>query len=298
MTIQTRPIKQITAAGAVVLRDGQAGDPDVLLVHRPRYNDWSLPKGKINTDEYLAGCAVRETLEETAVAIKLGIPVDRIRYQVGGGTKTVSYWRARMTDAGEHVPNAEIDDIMWLPASEAVHKLTYDDERPLIDQGVGLPDSTPLLIVRHTKAMLRANWSGRDQSRPLDERGRRQSRLLIPLLEAFGVSRLASSTSTRCMKTLAPYAKAHRLEVDGWTTLSEEQAERNPKAVTTLMQRLIKQTIDSGAPLAVCGHRPVLPVMLNALGIPDRPMQPGAVIVAHLGRKGETLAVEHHRPRI
>ncbi len=298
MTVPNRTEKQITAAGAVVLRDGDTDEPDVLLVHRPRYNDWSLPKGKLNPDEYLAGCAVRETREETAVSIRLGIPVDRISYPVGGGTKTVSYWRARMVGEAPHNPNSEIDDIAWLPASEAVRKVTYADEGPLIMQGVGLPETTPLVIVRHGKAMLRTNWSGRDQARPLDERGRRQSRLLVPLLEAFGVTRLASSTSTRCMKTLTPFAKTHRIEVEGWTTLSEEQAERNLKAVDTLMRRLVKQTIESGAPLAVCGHRPVLPAMLRALGIPERSLLPGAAIVAHLGRKGETLAVEHHRPRV
>lgn len=298
MATQRIPVKQITAAGAVVLRDGATSEPEVLLVHRPRYDDWSLPKGKIDPDEYLAGCAVRETREETAVSIRLGIPVNRITYPVGGGTKTVSYWRARVTSEGRHKPNSEIDQIAWLPASEAVTKVSYDDERPLIGQALELPDSVPLLIVRHGKAMLRSNWSGRDQARTLDERGRRQSQLLIPLLESYGVSRLASSTSVRCMKTLAPFAKAQRLEVEGWTTLSEEQAGHNPKAVDTLMRRLIKQALEAGTPMAICGHRPVLPLMLGAVGVPDRALQPGAAVVAHLNRKGETLAVEWHRPRV
>lgn len=293
-----KPLKEINAAGTVVLRNGQSSEAEVLLVHRPRYDDWSLPKGKIDPDEYLAGCAVRETLEETAVRVRLGIPVDRIQYHVGGGRKTVSYWRAKVVSEGEHRPNSEIDAILWLPAKDAIRKVSYEDERDLIGQGVALPDAVPLVIVRHGKAMLRTNWSGRDQARPLDERGRRQSQLLVPLLEAFGVDRLASSTSTRCMKTLQPYAKAHRLEVEGWTTLSEEQAEGNTGAVATLMKRLIRQTVDTKAPLAICGHRPVLPTMLAALGVPDRPMQPGAAMVAHLGSKGETLAVEWHRPRV
>lgn len=290
--------KRITAAGTVVLREVAGEEPEVLLVHRPRYDDWSLPKGKINPDEYLAGCAVRETLEETSVAVRLGMPLDRLSYQVGGGTKTVSYWRARVICEDRHQPNTESDGILWLPASRADRKLTYADERPLIRQALDLADSVPFVILRHGKAMPRANWNGRDQARPLDERGRRQSRLLVPMLDAFGVTRLASSTSVRCLKTLQPHAKAHRLEVEGWTTLSEEQSDKNPKSVATLMKRLARQAVESAEPMAVCGHRPVLPLMLAAIGVPARALQPGAAVVAHLSPQAEVLAVEFHKPRV
>lgn len=291
--------KKITAAGTVVLRAVPDREPDVLLVHRPRYDDWSLPKGKIDPDEYLAGCAVRETLEEASIDVRLGLPLDRLSYPVGGGTKTVSYWRARAVDEGAHRPNSEVDEVLWLPASHAVRKVTYADERPLITQAIGLPeDSIPLVILRHGKAMLRANWTGRDQARTLDERGRRQSRLLVPLLEAFGVSRLTSSNAVRCVKTLQPFARTHRLDVEGWSTLTEEAAEKNPKAVTTLMKRLVRQAAESAEPLAICGHRPVLPLMLAAIGVPDHTLKPGAALVAHLSPSAEVLAVEIHKPRI
>jgi 8-oxo-dGTP diphosphatase len=289
--------KRITAAGTIALRPGE-GEPEVLLVHRPRYNDWSLPKGKINADEYLPACATRETAEETAVAVRLGIPVDRISYLVGGGTKTVFYWRARVVEEAPRRPDDEVDDSAWLPVSLAMEMVTYADERPLLRQAVALPDSTPLVIVRHAKAMLRANWTKRDQARPLNERGRRQSRLLVPLLEAYGVQRLASSTSVRCVKTLQPHARAHRLEVEPWTTLSEEQAAEDPKAVATLIKRLARQTAEANRPMAICGHRPVLPLMLEALGIPARALQPGAALIAHLGPDASVRAVEVHKPRI
>ena len=291
--------KIIAAAGTVVLRPVADGEPEVLLVHRPRYNDWSLPKGKISADEYLAGCAVRETREEAAVEVRLGLPLSRISYPINGGTKTVSYWRARPMGEDSHKPDDEVDEVLWLPASEALEHVTYDDERPLILQALEQPEeSTPLIIVRHGKAMLRGNWTGRDRARTLNERGRRQSRLLVPLLEAFGVGRVASSTAVRCMKTLQPYAKAHRLEVEGWSTLTEEEGEKNPKAVATLMRRLARQAAESGVPLAICGHRPVLPLMLEALGVPARALQPGAAIIVHLARSGDVLAVEVHKPRI
>jgi 8-oxo-(d)GTP phosphatase len=291
--------KKVTAAGTVVLRPVADGEPEVLLVHRPRYNDWSLPKGKIDPDEYLAGCAVRETLEETAVDVRLGMPLDRITYAVNGGTKTVSYWMARALGEGLHKPDEEVDEVLWLPATEAMEQVTYDDERPLITQAIELPgNTTPLVIIRHGKAMLRANWTGRDRARTLNERGRRQSRLLVPLLEAYGVGRLASSTAVRCTKTLQPYAKAHRLEVEGWSTLTEEEGEKSPKAVATLTRRLAHEAVESGIPLAICGHRPVLPLMLEALGIPARSLQPGAAIVAHLDPSATVRAVEIHKPRI
>ncbi len=291
--------KRITAAGTVVLRPGKGAEPEVLLVHRPRYNDWSLPKGKIRADESLPGCASRETTEETAVDVRLGIPIARIHYPVGGGAKTVYYWQARALNGKRYKPTDEVDTVAWWPVSKALDELmTYADERPLVRQALALPDTTPLIIVRHGKAMLRANWSGRDQARPLDERGRRQSKLLVPLLEAYGVQRLASSTSVRCLKTLQPHARAHRLEVEGWTTLSEEQAAQDGKAVTTLMTRLAKQTVESGVPMAVCGHRPVLPLMLEAVGVPSRALQPGTALVAHLGADAEVVAVEVHKPRI
>ncbi len=291
--------KKVAAAGTVVLRPVTDGEPEVLLVHRPRYNDWSLPKGKIDADEYLAGCAVRETFEETAVGVRLGMPLDQITYPVNGGTKTVSYWLAHAVSEGIHKPDEEVDEVLWLPASEAMEQVTYDDERPLITQALELPGkTTPLVIVRHAKAMLRVNWTGRDRARTLNERGRRQSRLLVPLLEAFGVGRLASSTAVRCTKTLQPYAKAHRLEVEGWSTLTEEEGEKSPKAVLTLTKRLAHEAVESGIPLAICGHRPVLPLMLEALGIPARSLQPGAVIVAHLDPSATVLAVEIHKPRI
>jgi 8-oxo-dGTP diphosphatase len=291
--------KQVTAAGTVVLRPGADGEPEVLLVHRPRYSDWSLPKGKLHADESLPGCAARETEEESAVSVRLGIPVGHIRYPVGNGHKTVHYWHAQAVNGGKHKPNAEVDQVAWVPVSKALTEvLTYADERPLVHQALAQPDSTPLVIVRHGKAMLRSNWTGRDQARPLDERGRRQSKALVPLLEAYGVQQLVSSTSLRCAKTLQPYAKVQRLDVQGWALLSEEQGTKDPKGVAALMVRLARQAVESGVPMAVCGHRPVLPAMLEAIGIPSRPLQPGAAVVAHLGADAEVLAVEVHKPRI
>lgn len=290
--------RRVTAAGTVVVRTSPKGKRQVLLVHRPSYDDWSLPKGKINPDEYLAGCAVRETLEESGVLARLGVPVDRLSYPVSAGIKTVSYWRAEVVKTRRHKPNSEVDAVKWLAVEDALAKVSYPDEVPLIQQAVALPETTPVIVLRHAKAMLRKFWTGRDQARPLDARGRRQSDLLVPLLQAYGVERVASSTSVRCRQTVKPFAKAAHLEIEGWTTLSEEQGKDHPKVVSTLVRRLARDAVESRTPTVICGHRPVLPVMLEALGVPARPLQPGAALVAHVHADGHTVAIEFHKPRI
>lgn len=291
------PLRRVTAAGTVLVRTTKKGQQQVLLVHRPGYDDWSLPKGKITADEYLPGCAVRETLEETGVTARLGVPVDRMRYPISAGTKTVNYWRAQVISRERLKPNSEVDQAKWMSVKKAIGLVSYAAEVPLIEQAVSLPPTVPILVVRHAKAMLRKFWSGRDQARPLDSRGRRQSELVVPLLQAYGVQRAVSSTSTRCMQTLRPFAKTAKLDIEGWTTLSEEQAKDSPKAVATLMRRLVAEAVAADTPMVICGHRPVLPAMLTALGVAPRSLQPGAALIAHLDAAGHTVAVEFHKPR-
>ncbi len=297
--MSTRPsVKTVRGAGTVTLRPRPGKEPQVLVVHRPSYDDWTLPKGKLDADEYLPAAAARETWEETGVSVRLGVPIETMTYPVGGGLKTVHYWMGHVTAATRRKPDREVDKVVWLSPRNAINRLTYTDERALLLHGLALPVTTPLVIVRHAKAMERKNWTGRDQARPINARGRRQAAALVPLLDAYGVGRLASSSSTRCVQTLQPHAKEHRLEVEGWSTLSEEQAAEHPKAVRQLMKRLAKETALGGVPTAVCGHRPVLPAMLEALGITPRPLQTAAVVVAHLTPDGQTVAVEWHKPRL
>lgn len=283
--------KAVTAAGVVLL----GGDPEhVLLIRDPdRPDSWSLPTVPVGPGEYLPGCAVRAIPAEAKVRVRLGPPMGRA--DEDGDGRPVAWWRAH-TSGALPLPHGD-GGLAWVPAVDAVDGVPAGQQN-VVRQGLDQPGTLPLLIVRHTKAMSRSNWSGRDQARPLDARGRRQAGALVPLLDAYGVARLASSTSTRCVKTLLPYAKAAQLEIEGWSTLSEEQAEGNLKAVDKLMKRLIRQAVESGLPLAICGHRPVLPTMLAALGVTNMALKPGACVVAHLTPAGSPLAVEHHPPRI
>ena len=167
----------------------------------------------------------------------------------------------------------------------------------MLAEALELGPTTPFLIVRHAKAMDRKNWSGRDQARPITARGRKQAKALIPLLESFDVQQVYSSTSTRCVQTLQPYARRRDLDVKGWSLLSEEVGEPILHDVGKLVRRLAKEAAANGTPTAVCGHRPVLPTMVEALGIKHRMMQTGATVIAHLDPRGDAVAVEFHRPR-
>ena len=99
------------------------------------------------------------------------------------------------------------------------------------------------------------------------------------------------------MQTLMPYARRHDLDIHGWAQLSEEVGEEDLDGVEVLMTRLAIAAATGGAPTAVCGHRPVLPTMIEAVGVVPRPMQTAATIVTHLDEAGTSLAWEFHRPR-
>lgn len=282
----------IRAAGAVVLR-GDGDDTEVLMIHRPAYDDWSLPKGKGITDELAPQTAVREVFEETGVACRLGLRLPPIRYKLTKGLKAVQYWRAEVVTEQEFEPNREVDKIRWAPIDKAMRTLTYADERRLLSTALLKPRTTPLLLVRHGKAMLRKDWSGPDQERRLTGRGRRQAKELAQVLGAFGVESLVSSSSTRCMETLRPYAKQRGLEIVMEDVLTEEEGTVKPREVRRYVANLF-QSIEE--PTALCGHRPVLPSMFKGLGLEPKPMVVGEVIVVHRDDEGERVAVEVHKP--
>ena len=108
-----------------------------------------------------------------------------------------------MLSVGPAPPDDEVDVVAWLPIRAALARLTYAQDHFLVEQYLDQPATTPLIIVRHAKAMDRKDWSRKDSARPINARGRRQARLLVPMLAAYGVGRLVSSTSTRCLSTLA-----------------------------------------------------------------------------------------------
>jgi 8-oxo-dGTP diphosphatase len=291
---QTKPI---LAGGAVVSRVDPVRGIEVLIIHRMRYNDWTLPKGKLDAGESLPACAVREVLEETGVTIRLGVPLDTVRYDTAKGAKQVEYWGGTVLETVPRPPDDEVDVVSWLPVRAAVDRLTHAPDHFLVQQHLEQPPTTPLIILRHAKAMDRKDWSKKDTARPVNARGRRQSRLLVPMLGAYGIMNLVSSTSARCIGTLEPYARARQLTMAKFSQLTEEVGGDDPRAVAKLILKLRTQILATAEPTAICVHRPVLPHILDALDMAPTTLVTGELLVAHLTSDGEVHAVERHRPQ-
>jgi 8-oxo-dGTP diphosphatase len=122
----------IEAAGGVVWRSSSKGTAKVLLVHRPRYDDWTLPKGKLEPGESAKDCARREVLEETGFECKLGDELAQTTYDDRKGRpKRVRYWAMQVV-RGSFEPNHEVDDIGWFTLDQAVEQLTYKRDAKLL----------------------------------------------------------------------------------------------------------------------------------------------------------------------
>ena len=279
--------REVHAAGAVVSRPGR----EVLLVHRPAYDDWSFPKGKLDRGEQAAVAAVREVGEETGLRVRLGPPLAQQRYPVSAGTKTVHYWTARVVgddDVSAYVANHEIDEVAWVTRDEAVRRLTYDRDRDTLLESEPLrKNSHALVVLRHAAARSRKAWRGDDRLRPLVVPGLRQSEALVPLLAAYDVSRVVTSSSTRCVQTVAPYAAASGWPPEAYDDLSEEDA-----TAEALVEH-VDDLLHAREAAVLCTHRPVLPGVFDAIGVPARELDPAAMVVVH-HRKGRVLATEAH----
>lgn len=296
-----RPL--ITAAGTVPwrLREGAL---EVALVHRPKYDDWSWAKGKLDDGELPCVAAVRETQEETGLAVRLGVPLPLASYPVLDGegapaTKKVHYWAAEVV-GGSGALEHEIDEVAWLEVKAAHDRLDYTrDQQQLLalvravrEHALG---TWPLVLVRHARARARSRWKGDDRLRPLDAAGRRQAQAIGPVLAAFGVTRLLSSSSVRCADTLAPYAAASGHQLVTRDSLSEEGYAAEPGKAPKHLGRLIERA----EPAAMCTHGPVLPSLIRALRERVAPDHSGAErLVEALGaaadsnlNKGELLVV-------
>jgi 8-oxo-dGTP diphosphatase len=292
-----RKVKPILAAGAVVTRTHPSRGTEVVLVHRKRYDDWTLPKGKLEAGESLPACAVREVFEETGVTTRLGAPLDQMTYDTGKGFKRVDWWSGSVVKVVKRAPDAEVDVVSWLPLRAALSRLTFEHDQFLVQQRMEQPVTTPLIIVRHGKAMDRKDWSKKDAARPINSLGRRQAKLLVPILGAYGVGKLVSSTSTRCLSTLHPYAETTKLKVTSYSELSEEDGADDPRGVAKVVRRVRATALRTGRPTAICVHRPVLPHVLDALEMAPATLATGELLVAHLTAEGDVHAVERHRPQ-
>ena len=276
----------VRAAGAVVLRKGR-----VLLVHRPAYDDWSFPKGKLDRGETTVAAAIREVQEETGLRVRLGVPLSRQSYPTAARTKVVDYWVGRVVgdhDVSGYLVNSEIDEVAWVKVEKAVDLLTYKRDRRTLAEALHTGKATRALVVlRHGQARARKSWRRDDRLRPLMVAGKTQARRAVPLLEAFAVSRLATSSSLRCVDTVRPYA-----EHSGWPLATTDGLSEEDATDASVLE-LVDELVASGEDAVLCTHRPVLPSVYDALGIAREHHATGEMVVIH-HRKGRVRAIERH----
>ncbi|KGM11799.1 NUDIX hydrolase [Cellulomonas bogoriensis] len=314
----------VHAAGALVWRETDHR-LEVLLVHRPRYRDWSWPKGKVDPGESLPAAAVREVAEETGVTIVLGIPLPGLHYRLNDGKpKHVHYWAARPADEDgdaralsvrppvEPASTDEVDEAVWVGVDAARDLLTRKADRTPLAALLqawekGRLHTRTTTIVRHGRARRRSAWRRGEQSRPLTPKGAAQSVALVPVLSAFGVREVVTSPWRRCLSTVEPYASKAGIRLAADKALTEAAHHEDPDQASEVLDELIARPRD----VALCTHRPLLGAIIDTIGeatrrwtvgtLPTRDpyLRTGEVLVSHIvgrGHRARIVAVERHRP--
>ncbi len=300
--------RAVLAAGAVLWRPAGAGG-QIALVHRPKYDDWSFPKGKLDPGEHVLLAAVREVAEETGLRVTLGRRLPPVRYAACGVRKRVDYWAATVTDvAAQSVPFAasrEIDAMAWLAASRAAARLSYERDAQLLAAFRAGPARTvPLILLRHASAGRKAEWGKDDRSRPLDVRGRKDAATLAELLSCFGgkAAKVVSSPAERCLATVRPYAARAGAEIATEPALEVRKgsAADAAEAGDREAAKTVAELTAANRPVVICAHRENLPLLLEAacaeLGAEHKPVKPlrkGEFLVLHRAN-GKLAALERY----
>lgn len=296
----------VNAAGAIIWRI-TAGELEVLMIHRDRYDDWSWPKGKIDAGETMPECAVREVFEEVGLDIELGIPLPAMTYMVGAGPKVVYYWAAKAPTTKAVPDGKETDAVRWCTPGMASKWLTNPGDLAPLEALVtahrnGKLDTVPFIVARHAKAKPRSNWTREEGRRPLAATGQRQALAMARLLAAWRPTRVASSPWTRCVQSITPYVKAQNFTLKFIGAITEHEATRHPRKARKAIAKLLAKRRSQ----AVCTHRPVLPLVFaeltehmsgplaGFLPATDPYLRPGALLVAQqpVSGKGKLVSVE------
>ncbi|MCP2637572.1 NUDIX hydrolase [Microbacterium sp. HD4P20] len=307
----------VYAAGGVVWRivDGKLR---VLLIHRTKYRDVTLPKGKVDPGEMLAETAAREIHEETGIRVALGVPVGVSRYRLPSKrTKIVHYWAAEATDAAirasAFVPNKEIAALEWVSTKKALARLSYPVDVEILEYFAGLVEqgvlgTFPLIVLRHGKALGREEWDGEDAERPLASRGKKQSQAIVGPLLAFGARKLISSPAVRCVATLEPLSAILGRKIHTTKRISQDAWEDGASDARTV----VGERVRARKPAVLCSHGPVLPELLTEIALATGTLRgsylgsasaldPAAFSVVHLSANNPgsgIVAIETHLPKV
>lgn len=253
------------AAGAVLWR-GDPHSPEVALIHRPHYNDWSLPKGKVDPGESLPATAAREIFEETGYTVRLGKLIGKVTYPVQGRTKVVYYWMARVL-AGDFAKNGETDELRWVDIDKAPEILSYAVDTEVLAKAkkrLLLSPTTRVLYVRHAHAHDRKKWEGDDDLRPLDKKGRRQAEMLVPLLAPFHPTAIYSAKPQRCQQTAAPLADELGLDISVNKAFGDQVWAKDHTAALSAFLRIV----DGGGVPVIVSQGETIPGIIAELNPP------------------------------
>lgn len=285
----------IIAAGAVVWRKNSKGVTEIAIVHRPKYDDYSLPKGKAEPGESLISTAYREVFEETNLTTQFGPFLGSVEYFSPLGLKRVSYWAAKsIGEENLFVLNDEVDRLNWIVISKAVDKLTSETDKEILGRFVNtFYDTQPLILLRHAKALARSEWPGDDDDRPLDALGQIQASKLASIYQIFNLRQIHTSDAIRCYDTVIPLSKSLGLKLEVTGKLSESSFKKDKERAFDYLKEVIK----SNKSALLCSHNPILPKLLvkvskkNELTPDNEKLQPADAWILHRDGK-EVLQID------
>ena len=252
----------ISAAGAVVWRKHKDNFTEVAIIHRPKYDDWSFPKGKLEVGESLIACAHREVLEETNLQTEFGPHLGQVEYFTPDGLKKVTYWSAKVIAEKPFRANTEVDQLKWIPITKVIEVLTNETDKEIFDKFVKVKfNSKPFILLRHAKAITRDEWQGEDDDRPLSSSGQNQAMRLLSTYQVFNIDQIHSSDAVRCYDTVKSMAKGLDIKLEVSSKLSESTYKKDKEKAFDYVSELIKED----KRILICSHNPILPKMLNKL---------------------------------
>ncbi len=175
-----------------------------------------------------------------------------------------------------------------MPFDDAMNLLTYPYDRETLRESMLVRKKTrAFVILRHGQARSRKSWRKNDRLRPLVRTGTLQAQRMVPVLAAYDVSMVATSSSTRCVQSVAPYVDVTDVKPRAFDGLSEEDA------TDESVREIVHELLDHKGGVVLCTHRPVLPAVFDALGVTEAKLEPGSMFVVHQ-RSGKVVATERH----